>query len=109
MILEKGECIITNGDIQSADVVRILDEHGYRFHHGVSLLTTNSKSGFRYWHGGEYPNCIASLNVTMACEVQRSGYVDRDTDEGAYDVITYEDFVSRLTHPQCKVEVADLL
>ncbi len=113
MILEKGECVLTGTITKTNHIAYLLNENGYKFHHGVPIDETcdwDSRYGFRFWTGGEYPNCIASLDEEMVEELSISKHVyDPSDEEGEYCVLSYEEFITRVDRTFSKIEVEDLL
>ncbi len=103
MILEKGQCVICDTPGQVDEVRCILMEAGYKFHHGKSLDFLPDVHGYRFWKGGKFPNCIASLNKGMVYDARKNGEAGA-RNEGIYEVFEYHDFMNRINTVVVSVE-----
>lgn len=100
MILNKCECVLFRNKNEFWDCIKILDQNGYLFHHGQKLGTAASCYGVRFWGGGKFPNCIATMNESIRDSVRDTGYVypaGANGDEPyRYKVLCYEEFMARV-------------
>lgn len=100
MILRPGECVICKNITEADELLKMLEEDGYRFHHGGALHFASGKYGARWEHDCEYPNCIATLDRKMRDEAESSHTVVCNH----FDVITYDEFLSRAGHTDVMVD-----
>lgn len=108
MILEKGECLLFDNSDDAEECLNILDDHGYLLWTGDTVKHVNSRCGIRWWHGGKYPQCCATMSAGAASLARLHGTVDDGDDKPThYDVITSAEFRKRLQVTDVFVE--DLL
>lgn len=109
MILNPSECVVTDNVDDGYELVEILHEHGYKFHHGGPLKNTLSgKHGARFIPTCEYPYCIATLSSGMAESVKSTGFVDRHRSGGHFHVMSFAEFMSRI-NGDIGIDVDDLI
>ena len=102
MILENGEVVLFQNAKEFQQGRDLLIEHGYKFHHGISLMKAMSGSGMRYYKEAEYPKCIATLSEDML-KHRQDGRL-RIGSEGWYDIICLTDMLNRLHKAEVAVE-----
>lgn len=97
MILEKGECLLFDNADDAEECLNILADHGYLLWTGDTVNDVRSRGGIRWWHGGEYPQCCATMSDGLASLTRLYGTVDDgDGKPTPYDVITSAEFRKRL-------------
>lgn len=95
---------------QQNEVLDILANHGYKFHHGVSLEgATGDKYGIRWSPiaGRDFPNCLATMGKDMREHLMVTGQV-ASGENYLWTILEYEDFMLRVGELKI-VSVSDLL
>ena len=110
MILNKGECVLFENPGDFIKAWKLLHDEGYRMWGGTRIggYLPQSKSGFHWCMGYDYPSCIATMDAQMARHARLHGVVDDgDLRDTPYAVVELAEFFRRAYQGQPTVD--DLL